>query len=154
ELERYREAWAEERDGEPPQPFLQTIVFVDSSADRALELANRYGEASYRVSLEHYAMAEADFGTAQGYEYYRELRVEPGTEFARAPDHYAKKAIYGTPDPVLERFDELKQALDVQGVCVLFHGTPDEDGERNLRCFVKHCLPELKSWPAVSSLDE
>jgi alkanesulfonate monooxygenase SsuD/methylene tetrahydromethanopterin reductase-like flavin-dependent oxidoreductase (luciferase family) len=154
ELERYREAWAEERDSEPPQPFLQTVVFVDESADRALELANRYGEASYHVSVEHYAMASDDFGTAKGYEYYRELRVEPGTEFDKAPDHYARKAIYGTPDQVLERFDELKRSLDMQGVFVLFHGTPYEDGERNLRCFVKHCLPELKSWPAVSTLDE
>ena len=154
ELERYREAWAEEQGGEPPQPFLQTTVFVDESADRALELANRYGEASYHVSLEHYAMAAEDFGTAKGYEYYREFRVEPGTEFAQAPDHYAKKAIYGTPDQVLERFDELKRALDMQGVFVLFHGTPGEDGERNLRTFVQHCLPELRSWPAVSSLEE
>src|SRR5205085_4966158 len=87
ELEAYREAWIAEQDGEPPQPFLQTVVFVDESADRALELANRYGEASYRVSLEHYAMAEADFGTAKGYEYYRDFRVEPDTEFAQAPDH-------------------------------------------------------------------
>src|SRR5438105_1050198 len=105
EVERYREAWAEEQGGEPPQPFLQTIVFVDESADRALELADRYGEASYHVSLEHYAMAADDFGTAKGYEWYREFRVVPGTEFARAPDHYAKKTIYGTPDQVLERFD-------------------------------------------------
>jgi alkanesulfonate monooxygenase SsuD/methylene tetrahydromethanopterin reductase-like flavin-dependent oxidoreductase (luciferase family) len=154
ELERYREAWAEEQGGEPPQPFLQATVFVDESADRALELANRYGEASYHVSLSHYAIADADFGTAKGYEYYREFRVEPGTEFAQAPDHYAKKAIYGTPDQVLERFDELKRALDMQGVFVLFHGTPGEDGERNLRTFVQHCLPELRSWPAVSSFEE
>ena len=55
---------------------------------------------------------------------------------------------------MLERFDELKRALDMQGVFVLFHGAPGEDGERNLRTFVKHCLPELKSWPAVSSLEE
>ena len=125
---------------------------MDESADRALELANRYGEASYHVSLAHYAMADADFGTAKGYEYYRELRVEPDTEFARAPDHYAKKAIYGTPDQVLERFDELKQALDMQGVFVLFHGTPGWSHVKSIEA--AHCLPELKSWPAVSSLEE
>ena len=99
-------------------------------------------------------MAADDFGTAKGYEWYREFRVVPGTEFARAPDHYAKKTIYGTPDQVLERFDELRRALDMQGVFVLFHGAPGEDGERNLRTFVQHCLPELRSWPAVSSLEE
>jgi hypothetical protein len=25
---------------------------------------------------------------------------------------------------------------------------PEEDGERSLRCFVRNCLPELKSWSA------
>lgn len=156
ELEPYLETWRETHgpDSAPPRPWLQTVVFVDESADRALELANKYGEASYHVSVEHYGMAQSDFGTAKGYEYYRELRVAPGTEFDRAPDHFAKKVLHGTPQQVLGRFDELKRSLDMQGVFVLFHGTPHEDGERNLRCFVEHCLPELKSWPAVSSLDE
>jgi len=26
---------------------------------------------------------------------------------------------------------------------------PHEEVQRNIDCFVKHCMPELKSWPSA-----
>jgi alkanesulfonate monooxygenase SsuD/methylene tetrahydromethanopterin reductase-like flavin-dependent oxidoreductase (luciferase family) len=68
----------------------------------------------------------------------------PGAGQGTAP----ATVIYGTPDQVLTRLDELKRLLGLQGILAIFHGIPDADGERSLDCFAKHCLAELKSWPA------
>jgi alkanesulfonate monooxygenase SsuD/methylene tetrahydromethanopterin reductase-like flavin-dependent oxidoreductase (luciferase family) len=156
DLDRYRSAWRDAHgpDSEPPQPLVSAVVFVDENAGRALELANKYARASYHCAIDHYGMTDPDFGTVKGYEHYKQMRVAAGTEFDQAPDHFAKKVFYGTPEQVLERFEVLKRDLDMQGLFVLFHGTPHQDGERNLGCFVQHCLPELKRWPAMSSLGE
>lgn len=146
DLMRYRRAWVEAHGihNAPPQPILSAVVLVDESADRALELAQRYEQASHRVAVEHYGMAHPEFGTVKGYEYYRQLRATPEPPVNQPP----ATVIYGTPKQVLERFDDFKQRLDMQALLTIFHGIPHEDGERNLRCFVKQCLPELKSWPS------
>jgi hypothetical protein len=40
----------------------------------------------------------------------------------------------------------------MQGIMPNFFygGMPYEENQRNIKCFVKHCLPELTSWPAAS----
>jgi alkanesulfonate monooxygenase SsuD/methylene tetrahydromethanopterin reductase-like flavin-dependent oxidoreductase (luciferase family) len=146
DFDRYRTAWREHHGPEttPPQPVLSAVVVVDESADRALEVSMRYEQASHRVAVDHYGMADADFGTTKGYEYYRRMRTTTAPVVNQTP----ATVVHGTPDQVLARFDEFKRHLDMQAVLAIFHGLPDEDGERNLRCFTEHCLPELRSWPA------
>jgi alkanesulfonate monooxygenase SsuD/methylene tetrahydromethanopterin reductase-like flavin-dependent oxidoreductase (luciferase family) len=145
DVARHRKTWTDIHGPavRPPQPLLSATVVVDESADRALELAKKYDRAGHRVAVQHYGMADPDFGTAKGYEFYRNMRAVPGPDIDLPPS----TVIYGTPDQVLKRFEEFKQYLDMQGILAIFHGMPHEDGERSLRCFVKHCLPELKSWP-------
>jgi alkanesulfonate monooxygenase SsuD/methylene tetrahydromethanopterin reductase-like flavin-dependent oxidoreductase (luciferase family) len=152
DLDRYREAWHRlyGTKSQPTKPILSAVVAVDESGDRALELATRYGRASHQVAVRHYGMDDPAFGSAKGYEYYRQLRATPGQTVDQAPS----TVIYGTPDRVLERLDEFKRALDLQAIFMIFHGMPYDDGARSLQCFVNHCLPELKTWPVVSSFDE
>jgi alkanesulfonate monooxygenase SsuD/methylene tetrahydromethanopterin reductase-like flavin-dependent oxidoreductase (luciferase family) len=145
---RYQDAWgAAHGDAPLPSPILSAAVVVDESADRAAELALEHGKAAHRVAVQHYGMADSDFGTAKGYDYYQVMRT---TEEPAAPEGVAERPpatiIYGTPDQVLEQFHAYKQALDLQGVYAIFHGAPEEDGRRNVECFVEHCLPELQSW--------
>jgi len=148
DLERYRNAWREVNDSsEPPQPLLSAVVVVDPSADRAFEIAARHNRDSHRVAVEHYKMADADFGTVRGYEFYRQMRAPAAAVIDQPP----ATVIYGTPGQVLERFDDFKKRLDMQGILVIFHGMPHEEGEQSMQCFVKHCMPELKSWPATVS---
>jgi alkanesulfonate monooxygenase SsuD/methylene tetrahydromethanopterin reductase-like flavin-dependent oxidoreductase (luciferase family) len=149
DLQRYRVAWREVNGAkrQPPQPLLSAVVVVDPSADRAMEIATTHGRDSHRVAVEHYGMADPDFGTVQGYEFYRQLRAAPVTVIDQPPP----TVIHGTPDQVLARFDEYKRRLDMQGILVIFHGVPHEEGERSMQCFVRHCLPELKSWRATVS---
>lgn len=147
DLARYRRAWFDTHgaDSDPPQPVLSAVVVVDEDADRALGLAKRYEQASHRVAVEHYGMARPEFGTARTYEYYRQLRAAPEVTIDQPP----ATAIYGTPDQVLERLRVFKECLDMQALLTIFHGAPGPDGERNIECFVKHCLPELKTWSAT-----
>jgi alkanesulfonate monooxygenase SsuD/methylene tetrahydromethanopterin reductase-like flavin-dependent oxidoreductase (luciferase family) len=144
DLERYRAVWRETHAAEqpPPGPILSVIVFVDEEADRAYELAVRYGTASHQVAAEHYGITRPDFKTAKGYEYYRDNWVVPEQPVAQVPS----TVIYGTPDRVLDQLSDFHRALGLQGMFVIFHGTPQPDGVANVRCFVEHCLPELRSW--------
>ncbi|HEV3002255.1 MAG TPA: LLM class flavin-dependent oxidoreductase [Solirubrobacteraceae bacterium] len=145
---RYQDAWrAIHGDAEPPRPFLQAAVVVDESADRAAEVASRHGNASHRVAVRHYGMADDDFGTAKGYDYYQVMRTTvDGDAPPGAQERPPATIVHGTPDQVLEQLDAYRQALDLQGVYAIFHGVPEEDGRRNVECFVERCLPELKSW--------
>jgi alkanesulfonate monooxygenase SsuD/methylene tetrahydromethanopterin reductase-like flavin-dependent oxidoreductase (luciferase family) len=146
DVRRYRQTWQEVHgdDCNPPAPLLSVVIVVDQSAERAAEVATRHNDASHQIAVKHYGMAEPDFGTARGYEYYQVMRAVPGAGQGTAP----ATVIYGTPDQVLTRLDELKRLLGLQGILAIFHGIPDADGERSLNCFAKHCLAELKSWPA------
>ncbi|MFF0488014.1 LLM class flavin-dependent oxidoreductase [Nocardia sp. NPDC004068] len=144
--ERYRDAWREIHGAatEPPQSLLSATVVVDPDPDRALELATRYDRAAHRVAVDHYGMDKPEFGTVRGYEYYRIMRAGAAPQVDRPP----ATVVYGTPDQVLEKLADYRKRLDLQGVLAIFHGIPDEDGARSLRCFAEHCLPELKRWPA------
>ncbi|MFD9601993.1 LLM class flavin-dependent oxidoreductase [Streptomyces sp. NPDC059970] len=149
DIARHRATWSDMHGStsRPPQPLLSAVVVVDQSEDRALELAKKYNRENHRVAVKHYDMANPEFGTTKGYEFYRNLKVSPGPDLDLPPS----TVIYGTPDQVLKRFEDYKNVLNMQGVLTIFHGMPDEDGERSLRCFVQHCLPELKSWPTEAT---
>ncbi|HWF80885.1 MAG TPA: LLM class flavin-dependent oxidoreductase [Streptosporangiaceae bacterium] len=146
DVRRYRQTWTQTHgdDSNPPQPLLSVVVVVDESAERAAYVATKHNSDSHRVAVEHYGMADQDFGTARGYEYYQLMRAVPGAGQDTAP----ATVVYGTPEQVLGRLEELKRLLGFQGILTIFHGIPDADGERSLHCFVENCLPELKSWPA------
>jgi hypothetical protein len=53
---------------------------------------------------------------------------------------------YGTPDQVLEKIAFIKDTIDANGVMLNFSyaGMPFDEAERNLKCFAKNVLPELK----------
>jgi alkanesulfonate monooxygenase SsuD/methylene tetrahydromethanopterin reductase-like flavin-dependent oxidoreductase (luciferase family) len=148
DVSRYRETWREIHgsDSAPPQPLVSVVVVVDESEERALAVAQKHNSTSHQVAVQHYGMAKPDFGMTKGYEFYRALRAIPGAGAGSGPP--PATVVYGNPDQVLKRLEDLKRSLGMQGILTIFHGMPDEDGERNLQYFVKYCLTELKSWPA------
>ncbi|WP_433534564.1 LLM class flavin-dependent oxidoreductase [Micromonospora sp. CA-249363] len=147
DVDRHRQTWSQVNGGSAPRPLLSANVVVDPSRDRALELAKKYHRASHRLAVRHYGMGDPAFGGTKSYEFYRAMRdsSEPDLDLPPA------SVIYGTPDDVLRRFEELHKALDLQGVLTIFHGMPEEDGLQNIRLFVDNCLPELKSWPTENT---
>ena len=57
---------------------------------------------------------------------------------------------WGTPDQVLEKLAFIRKTIDANGFMLNFSyaGMPYDEAERNLKCFAKHVLPELKKWQA------
>ena len=154
DLERYHALWKQYHpNAEPPKPFCSGFVFVDESTDRAEELARKYLAANYSTALEHYEMLGKHFNSIKGYERYADMSKylnEIGQQ--KAVDDYIDLMAWGTPQQVLEKYEGYKRLTDMQGVMpnLNFGGMPPAEVQRNIACFVKHCLPELKSWPSAS----
>ncbi len=154
DFERYHKLWAQFHPGtEPPKPFCSGFCFVDESEDRAEELARKYLAANYREALDHYEMFGKHFDKTKGYERYSDLSKylnEIGQD--KAVEDYIQLMAWGTPQQVLEKFEGYKKLTDMQGVMpnLNFGGMPHEEAQRNIACFMKHCLRELQSWPAAT----
>jgi alkanesulfonate monooxygenase SsuD/methylene tetrahydromethanopterin reductase-like flavin-dependent oxidoreductase (luciferase family) len=151
DVTRFRAVWHDMHgdDRPAPGPILSVIVFVDEDPERALALAMRYGTASHEVATAHYGIGRRDFGTAAGYEYYRDNWAVPERRTREVPT----TVVHGTPDEVLDQLGAFHRALGTQGMFVVFHGTPAPDGVANVRCFVEHCLPEMRTWEVAASLE-
>ena len=154
DFERYHQLWQEFHPKEaPPKPFCSGFCFVDESGDRAEELARKYLAANYREALDHYEMLGKHFDTTKGYERYADMSKylnEIGQD--KAVEDYIQLMAWGTPQQVLEKYAGYKKLIDMQGIMpnLNFGGMPNDEVQRNIACFVKHCLPELKSWPSAT----
>jgi alkanesulfonate monooxygenase SsuD/methylene tetrahydromethanopterin reductase-like flavin-dependent oxidoreductase (luciferase family) len=154
DLKLYHKCWAEHHpDVEPPKPFCSGFCFVDESGDRAEEHARRYLSANYRNALEHYEMFGKHFDHTKSYERYADLSKYLNSIGAdKAVEDYIQLMPWGTPRQVIEKFSKMKELTDMQGAMpnLNFGGMSHEESVRNIKCFAKHCMPELQSWPAAS----
>jgi len=154
DFELYHKSWAQFHPNvPPPKPFCSGFCFVDESADRAEELARRYLSANYREALDHYEMLGKHFDHTKSYERYADLSKqlrEMGVD--KAVEDYIQLMPWGTPQQVLDKLAKTKETIDMQGIMPNFNfgGMPHEESVRNVKTFVKHCMPELKSWPSAS----
>jgi len=69
---------------------------------------------------------------------------------------FGRTVISGTPQMVIERFEELKSLYDPQAFMPHYYygGMPQDEAVRNLRMFAATVMPEIKSWQATGSLDD
>src|SRR2546430_17064347 len=58
---------------------------------------------------------------------------------------FANLMPWGTPDMVLEKLSTIRDMIDANGFMLNFSygGMPYDEVERNLKCCVKHVLPEV-----------
>jgi alkanesulfonate monooxygenase SsuD/methylene tetrahydromethanopterin reductase-like flavin-dependent oxidoreductase (luciferase family) len=146
----YLDAWrkAHGPDSAPPAPFASSIVVVDESGDRAQEIARLYGGNSQRVGIWHYQRrGRPGYGPIPA--------IETDEDDEREVEGFASQIIAGTPDQVLKRLDEVREENRPQGLFpqLFFGGMHHDESVRNMRCFAEHCVPEIKSWPASSTID-
>ena len=99
--------------------------------------------------MQHYEMTSEHFGTRKGYEFYRHVtrHIERyGTD--KAAHDFATLMPWGTPAQVLEKLKHIHSMIGMNGIMCHFSyaGMPYDEAERNMQCFVKHVLPELKRW--------
>jgi alkanesulfonate monooxygenase SsuD/methylene tetrahydromethanopterin reductase-like flavin-dependent oxidoreductase (luciferase family) len=152
DFEVYHKVWREVNGTEPPKPLSGGFIFVDEDKSRAEELGMKYITDYYHTAMKHYEMTSEKFGQHKSYEFYSGISkfiAKHGLDGA-ARD-FAKLMPFGTPKEVLEKLDFMKQTIDMNGVMgnFSFAGMPFDEVERNLKCFAKHILPELKKWKAT-----
>lgn len=149
DFEVYHQVYREVNGTEPPQPFCGGFFFVDENADRAEEMAYKYMGAYYHTAMKHYEMTSDHFGSYKSYEFYRHVHQYIGRHgMDRAAQDFVKLMPWGTPDQVLDKLAFIRDTINMNGImCNLsYAGMPYDEAERNLKCFAKHVLPELKKW--------
>ena len=145
----YHQVYREVNGTQAPPPLCAGFCFVDESADRAEEMAYKYIGGYYQTAMQHYEMAAAHFGTQQGYEFYRKVNRYIGRHGQdNAARDFARLMPWGTPEQVLEKLASIRDMIQMNGLICHFGyaGMPYDEAERNMRCFVTHVLPELKTW--------
>jgi alkanesulfonate monooxygenase SsuD/methylene tetrahydromethanopterin reductase-like flavin-dependent oxidoreductase (luciferase family) len=150
DFEVYHQAFRDENGGaEAPQPFCGAFIFVDEDSSRAEEMAHRYIGGYYHSVMKHYEMRSEQFGTAKGYEFYRNVGayIERHGADGAARD-FVKLMPWGTPEQVIEKLAFIRDTIHMTGIMghFSFAGMPYAEAERNLRCFVDRVMPELKRW--------
>jgi alkanesulfonate monooxygenase SsuD/methylene tetrahydromethanopterin reductase-like flavin-dependent oxidoreductase (luciferase family) len=151
DFEVYHQVWREVNGTPPPKPLSGGFVFVDENKDRAEEQAMKWLAGNYRTVIKHYEMQSEKFGTWKSYESYRQINkfiAKHGIDGAALD--FAKLMPWGTPDMVLEKLKFIRDTIDARGFMLNFSyaGMPFDEVERNLKCFAKHVLPEVKKWQA------
>jgi alkanesulfonate monooxygenase SsuD/methylene tetrahydromethanopterin reductase-like flavin-dependent oxidoreductase (luciferase family) len=151
DFEVYHQVWREVNGTPAPKPLSGGFVFVDENKDRAEEQAMKWLSGNYKTVIKHYEMQSEKFGTWRSYESYRQINkfiAKHGIDGAALD--FAKLMPWGTPDMVLEKLKFIRDTIDARGFMLNFSyaGMPFDEVERNLKCFAKHVLPELKKWPA------
>ena len=149
DFEVYHGVYREVNGCEAPPPLCGGFYYVDEDAARAEEMAYRWIGAYYHSVMKHYEMADTQFGTKKGYEFYKNV-----TKFIdrHGKDGAAKAFVdlmpWGTPDQVLRKLEFIRDTIHMNGVMCTFSygGMPRDDVERSLRCFSDHVLPELQKW--------
>ncbi len=155
DMDTYAKVWKEKHGSAVfPRPLLSGMVVVDESGDRARELARKYNRVTFHHAVKNYGMADDDFASNKGNEFYKKMKVSLD-KLDEMADNLAKMIPAGTPREVLEQLERSKNACGVQGFFPHFHfgGMPREEGLRNMKLFAQKCLPEVKSWPSESSFD-
>lgn len=148
DFEIYHKVWREVNGAAPaPKPLSGGFCFVDENKDRAEEMAMKWISDYYHTAMRHYEMTSQQFGSHKSYEFYSNVGkyiAKHGLDSAAAD--FAKLMPWGTPDQVLEKIQFIKDTIDANGVMLNFSyaGMPFDEAERNLKCFAKHVLPELK----------
>jgi alkanesulfonate monooxygenase SsuD/methylene tetrahydromethanopterin reductase-like flavin-dependent oxidoreductase (luciferase family) len=150
DFEVYHKVWREVNGTTPPpKPLSGGFVFVDENKDRAEEQAMKWLSEQYKTVIKHYEMTSEKFGQHKSYEFYSQISkfiAKHGINGAAAG--FAQLMPWGTPDEVLEKLAMIRDTIDAKGFMLNFSyaGMPYNEAERNLKCFVKHVMPEVKKW--------
>ena len=122
----------------------------------AEEQGRKYLGNTMRAAIKNYHLdTPGVFPTIKGYEHYEKMVLAPEAIEPYIAD-FAKGAVTGTPQMILERLWELKEIFKPQGFFphVYFGGMPKDEARKNMALFAREVLPELKSWEAETSIDD
>jgi alkanesulfonate monooxygenase SsuD/methylene tetrahydromethanopterin reductase-like flavin-dependent oxidoreductase (luciferase family) len=156
DLDVYHRGYREVNGMEAPPPLCAGFCFVDEDAGRAEQMAYKHIGAYYHTAMRHYEMTAEHFGTPKGYEFYRKVGQYIGRHGQDgAARDFARLMPWGTPEQVIDKLATIRQMIGMNGFICHFSyaGMPYDEAERNMRCFVTHVLPELKTWDTPPLLE-
>jgi len=140
----------------PPPPMLGGNYYIDESAEYAEAQGQKYLGNTMRAAIRNYHLdTPGKFPQIKGYEHYENMVLAPEAIEPYVAE-FARGAVTGTPQMILERMWELKEIYQPQGFFphVYFGGMPQDDAVRSMHLFAKTVLPELKSWEGSTSIDD
>jgi hypothetical protein len=141
---------------QPPPPMLGGNYYVDESAEYAELQGQKYLAHTMRSAIRNYHLdTPGVFPTIKGYEQYEKMVLAPEAIEPYVAE-FAKGAVTGTPQMILDRMWELKQQFKPQGFFphVYYGGMPQDEARKNMHLFAEKVLPELKRWEAEVDIDE
>ena len=156
--DKYTEVWKEVNgaDSNPPAPMLSGNFYIDENADYAEERGRKFLGNTMRAAIKNYHLdTPGVFPTIKGYEHYEKMVLAPEA-IEPYVEEFAKGAVTGTPQMILERLWELKEIFKPQGFFphVYFGGMAKDEARKNIHLFAEKVMPELKSWEAEVSIDD
>ena len=156
--DKYAQVWQEVNGAgtEPPPPMLGGNYYIDESAEYAEVQGRKYLGNTMRAAIRNYHLdTPGKFPHIKGYEHYENMVLAPEAIEPYVAE-FAKGAVTGTPQMILERLWELKEVYRPQGLFphVYYGGMPQDEALKNMHLFASEVLPELKSWEAETSIDD
>ncbi|MGX7894035.1 LLM class flavin-dependent oxidoreductase [Tsuneonella sp. HG222] len=156
--DKYTQVWQEVNGPgtAPPPPMLGGNYYIDQSAEFAQAQGEMYLANTMRAAIRNYHLdTPGKFSQIKGYEHYENMVLAPEA-IEPYVDNFAKGAVTGTPQMILDRMWELKEHFKPQGFFphVYYGGMPLDEARKNMHLFAEKVLPELKSWEAETDIDE
>ncbi|KRA80514.1 LLM class flavin-dependent oxidoreductase [Altererythrobacter sp. Root672] len=156
--DKYIEVWQEVHGpgSRPPAPMVSGNFYIDESAEFAEVQGHKYLANTMRAAVKNYSLDKpGTFANIKGYENYENMTMPPEAveEYSQ---NFGQGAVTGTPQMMIERMWELKEAYKPQGFFphLYFGGMPQEEALKNMHLFAEKVLPEVKSWEAEVSIDD
>lgn len=153
----YAEIWQQERPGTlPPPPMVSGNYYIDESAEYAELQGRKYLANTMYAAIRNYSLDKpGTFAAIKGYESYEKMELQP-EQIDPYVENFAKGAVTGTPQMILDRMWELKEIYKPQGFFphVYYGGMPQAEARKNMHLFAEKVLPEIKSWQAEASIDD
>ena len=154
DMARYREAFRERNDADPPPPLANAFVVCDTDRGRARELVARHMGNYYRAVVEHYGFTRSSFAGTRGYEHYAGISAameQDGPE--RVIDEFVDVQVWGTPAECLEKIVWLRELVGAETFLPVFGygGMAYADVERSMELFAREVMPSLQALPALAA---
>ena len=149
DFEVYHNVWSEThgQNSSPPAPMCGGFFFVDESADRAEEMANKYIGRYYHSVIDHYELRTGHLEGKKGYEFYENIHkhIESRSEDGAASD-FVQLMPFGTPEQVIEKIAKIQETIGARGVMThfAFGGMDYDEANRNMKLFADKVMPELQ----------
>lgn len=148
EMESYRAMYRQHNSAALPPSVVAGWTFVDENEDRARELAHKYIGDYFHAVVNHYGFDRPMLKDIKGYEshavMYDRLSRPGGLE--KMTEGYVNLKPWGTPEQVYEKIKGFSSIVGADHFVGVFRyaGMTAEEGDRNMRLFVKDVLPELR----------